>query len=115
MNSVVNRTGDDIPSKLDGYEVAKAYFGIVNQSLAATIGDEDMLAEIALGINEIIERNRIVQWVDNQDVQNKMRMEIEDWLFGFADQHNFGLDFELVDYILERCLEVAKHRRANVN
>lgn len=114
MNSVVNRTGDDIPSKLEGYDVAKAYFGIVSVSLAETFSDENLLAEIALEIDEIITRNLIVQWVDNQDVQNKMRTEIEDWLFGFAGQNNFGLNFELVDNILERCLEVAKHRKANV-
>jgi len=113
MNSVINRTGDDIPSRLDGHDVAKAYFGIVNQSLSGTFTDEGLLAEIALAIDEIINRNLIVQWVDNQDVQNKMRTEIEDWLFSLAGQHNLELDFEMVDDILERCIVVAKHRRAN--
>lgn len=114
MNSVVNRTGDEIPSKLDGHEIAKAYFGIVNQSLEEIISELELLVEIALAIDEIIEGNRIVQWSDNQDVQNKMRIEIEDWLFNFAEQQGFKLTFELIDNILERCIDVAKHRRANV-
>lgn len=114
MNSVVNRTGDEIPTQLDGHDIAKAYFGIVNKSLEAIAPDKDTLAEIALAIDEIIERNRIVQWGDNQDVKNKMSLEIEDWLFDLANQRNFELDFEAIDEINERCLNVAMVRRADV-
>jgi len=115
MNSVINRSGDDLPSVLAGHEVAKAYFGIANKSLAGIISDQDTLAEIALAVDEIIERNRIVQWVENQDVQNKMRMEIEDWLFDYAEHKEFDLDFEIVDDILDQCIDVAKVRRADVD
>ena len=115
MNSVVNRAGDNIPPSLDGHDVAKAYFGIVNQSLAGTISDQELLAEISLAVDEIIERNRIVQWVDNQDVQNKMRLEIEDWLFDYAEHKEFDLDFKIVDVILDQCIDVAKVRRADVS
>ncbi len=119
MNSVVNRTGDDIPEKLEGHEVAKAYYGIVLQKLSEYLPDdlarEDWLSEIALAINEIIEHNRIVQWVDNEDVINHMRIEIEDWLFNSVEQKSFTLDFEIVDDILDRCIDVAKVRRADVN
>lgn len=114
MNSVVNRTGDEIPTVLEGREVAKAYFGIVNQSLEKIISDDELLAEIAIEIDEIIERNRIVQWVDNEDVKNKMGLEIEDWLFDFAKQRSLEIDFKVIDDVLERCLDVAKHRRADV-
>jgi len=114
MNSVVNRTGDEIPSELDGQEIAKAYFGIVNQSLEKKVLDIGLLAESALAIDEIIERNRIVQWVDNEDVKNKMSLEIEDWLFEFAEQNNIELDFDAIDDIIERCLGVAMVRRSDV-
>ncbi len=114
MNSVINRTGDEIPSGLEGREIAKAYFGIVNQNLEEIIPDEETLAEIALAIDEIIERNRIVQWIDNEDVKNKMSIEIEDWLFEFADKHNFELNFGSIDEIIKRCVGVAMVRRADV-
>ena len=114
MNAVVNRTGDDIPTRLEGHDVAKAYYGIAAQSLEETLSEEELIADIALAVDEIIEQNRIVQWVDNMDVQNRMRIEIEDWLFDFAEQQGFSLDFESVDKILDRCIDVAKVRRANV-
>ena len=115
MESVANRTGDEIPERLAGHEIAKAYFGIVHEGFSGEGATADLLAEIALDIEGIIDGNRIVQWVDNPDVQNKMRMEIEDRLFDFAHQNGFKLDFEQVDVVLERCLEVAKHRRADVH
>ncbi|MHA1227217.1 MAG: type I restriction endonuclease subunit R [Candidatus Hodarchaeales archaeon] len=115
MNSVVNRTGDDIPLELDGKEVAKAYFGIVIQSLEEEISDKRLLAESAIAIDEIIERNRIVQWVDNEDIKNKMSLQIEDWLFEFADKNNIELEFDTIDDIIDRCLSVASVRRSDVD
>jgi len=119
MNSVVNRTGDDIPEVLEGREIAKAYFGIVSQSFTKDTPDDalvkEWLPEIAIAIDEIIERNRIVQWVDNEDVINRMRGKIEDWLFEYAGQKGFALDFDVVDDILDRCIDVAKVRRADVD
>ncbi|MCD4673328.1 MAG: DUF3387 domain-containing protein, partial [Anaerolineaceae bacterium] len=119
MNSVVNRTGDDIPEILEGREIAKAYYGIVLQSFTEDAPADspvlDWLPEIAIAIDEIVERNRIVQWVDNENVKNRMRIEIEDWLFDYASQKDFDLDFKIVDEILERCIDVAKVRRADVN
>lgn len=119
MNSVIHRTGDDIPRELNGHEVAKAYYGIVQESLVGVL-PEDALAkkwcvDIAMAIDEIIEHNRIVQWVENEDAKNKIRTEIEDCLFNFAEDKSFHLDFEDVDNILERCIDVAIVRRAHVD
>lgn len=116
MSSVVNRTGDDIPAVLNGNEVAKAYFGVVNESIRDKIDDnnqEGLLAEIALAIDEIIDQNCIVQWTENQDIQNRMLNEIEDWLFNFTEEKNIVLDFETIDDILESCLKIAKVRKIN--
>ena len=119
MNSVVNRTGDDIPGVLDGHEVAKAYYGIAQHYLSESISNDKLntenYAEIALAIDEIIDRNRIVQWVDNEDVKNKMSLEIEDWLFDFAAKKSVELDFEVLDSILKKCINVAIIRKAEVN
>ena len=119
MNSVVNRTGDDIPEKLEGHEVAKAYYGIVLQRFSEYSPDdllvEDWFSEIALAIDEIIERNRIVQWVENEDVINRMRIEIEDWLFDSIEKKSFALEFEIIDDILDLCIDVAKVRKADVD
>jgi type I restriction enzyme R subunit len=119
MNSVVNRTGDDIPDVLDGHEVAKAYYGIAQHYLSESIPNDKLnagnYAEIALAMDEIIDRNRIVQWADNEDVKNRMSLEIEDWLFDFAAKNKVELDFEVLDSILKKCINVAIIRKAEVN
>ncbi len=119
MNSVVNRTGDDIPATLNGHEVAKAYYGLTHQILSSSIRQDvlalDDYAEIALSIDKIIDQNRIVQWADNEDIKNHMSLEIEHWLFEYASQKGFDLEFDVVDQILEKCINVAILRRAEVD
>ena len=115
MDSVINRTGDEIPDVLAEQDVAKAYFGIINKSLGDITHDPDMSAQIALAVDKIIERNRIIQWVDNQDIKNKMSIQIEDWLFEYANQNHFELSFNKIDEIVESCIGVAILRRADVN
>lgn len=119
MESVANRTGDEIPETLDKNEVAKAYFGITKKYLweyfTSNEFNEDEIAEIALAICDIINRNRIVHWVENEDVKNRMRLEIEDWMFDFAKNKNIDLNFDMLDKILDDCIDVAKIRMAEMN
>ena len=115
MNAVLNRTGDHIPDKLQSHDVARAYFGSIKETLARfDKGDDefdDRLAEAALAIDEVIERNRIVNWTSDIDTQNRMRNEIEDLLFAFKDQTGIEITFEDMDAIMEQCLDIARVRR----
>ncbi len=115
MNAVLNRTGDHIPDKLQSHDVAKAYFGSIKETLARfDKGDDefdDRFADAALAIDEVIERNRIVNWTSDIDTQNRMRNEIEDLLFDFKDQTGIEITFEDMDAIMEQCLDIARVRR----
>ncbi len=115
MNAVLNRTGDHIPDKLQSHDVAKAYFGSIKETLARfDRGDDefdDRLADAALAIDEVIERNRIVNWTSDIDTQNRMRNEIEDLLFDFKDKEGIEITFEDMDAIMEQCLDIARVRR----
>ncbi len=117
MHAVRNRTGDDLPEALAGEDVAKAYFGIVNQQVSEAIGEEkaaqttSRLAEAAIAMDRIIDQHRIVRWTDNVDVQNRMKMAIEDHLFEMQEELGIELDFDTIDRILDKAIEVAKVRR----
>jgi len=115
MNAVLNRTGDHVPDKLQDHDVAKAYFGSIKETLVRfDKGDDefdDRLADAALAIDEVIERNRIVNWTSDIDTQNRMRNEIEDLLFDFKDQTGIEITFEDMDAIMEQCLDIARVRR----
>jgi type I restriction enzyme R subunit len=114
MESVVNRTGDELPSKLADAEVAKAFYGVIRPVLEGSAGpeSEDLSADAALAIDGIIRELRIVSWTNNVDRQNEMRTRIEDYLFELKDERGLALDFEGVDEIMEECLKIARLRYA---
>jgi type I restriction enzyme R subunit len=108
-----NRAGDDIPEQLRHHEVARAFYGVVRQALAPHANGKDLKsagADAALAIDEIIRREKIVNWTTNRDVQNRMKNEIEDYLFRLKEEQGVALTFEEIDGILERCLEIARVR-----
>jgi len=114
MNAVLNRTGDEIPDKLKAHDVAKAYFGSIRETLSRFCrrdSFDEVIAEAALAVDEIIERHRIVHWIHNVDIQNQMRNEIEDFLFDFKERTGYEITFDDIDAIMEQCLDIARVRR----
>ena len=114
MNSVINRTDDDIPETLRYKETAKAYYGVVREAME-NYGTESSCTtkaaeKTSLIIDEIIRRMRIVNWSTNADIQNQMRNKIEDCLFEIKNEYNIDLTFEEIDSIMDQCLDIAKAR-----
>lgn len=112
MQAVLNRTGDKIPAVLDGHDVAKAYFGVLKEVLNAFEIPDDLFAQTALQIDTAIDALRIVNWSQDIDVQNRMRIEIEDLLFEFKAQTSQDFGFDEIDALIEKCLDIARARRA---
>lgn len=114
VKQMVHRTDDDIPELLRHRDVAKAYYGCVSAVVAplctGPCRPADICAEAALAVEEVITRLRIVNWTGNTDVQNQMRIEIEDVLFDLKDRYEVVLSFGQMDEIIEECLKVAKVR-----
>jgi len=115
MSSVLNRTGDDVPEALANHDVAKAYYGSIKEVLSGHSGDGFDLAarsaEAGLEIERIIETRRKVNWTDDPDAVNRMRQDIEDYLFEFKERADINLSFEEIDRIMDECLDIAKVRR----
>lgn len=114
MSSVRDRTGDEMPPALHGREVAKAFFGVVQEVIERLpISDIDaptVSADMAVQIDDIIVSSRIVNWGMNADVQNQMRIKIEDRLFEIKERFQLPLTFEDMDVIIEQCLDIARVR-----
>jgi len=111
---VKNRTGDEIPPRLEHHDVAKAFYGILLDVFSkyedAGIDSREVGADAGLQIDEIIQNGRIVNWINNTDVQHRMEGAIEDYLFELKEQRGFDLSFEDIDCILEMCLDIARVR-----
>ncbi len=111
---VRNRTGDDIPPQLRDQQVAKAFYGVIREVFSKYAGHSfdpvAVSADAALRVDAIIQKNRIVNWINNPDIQNRMKGAVEDYLFELKEQHQFDLSFEDIDRILELCVDIARVR-----
>jgi len=113
MESVVNRTGDDVPDALKGRDAAKAFYGLGLESfekIPATADVKEICADLGIVIDDIIQKNIVIDWHSNIIVQNKIRQEIDDYLFSLKDKLSIDLPIEEHDNIIEKSLEIAKHR-----
>jgi type I restriction enzyme, R subunit len=115
-DKVRNRTGDEIPSELTHRDVAKAFFGVLNEVLVGYVreGFEPRAASTtaSMAIDDIIQQHRIVNWTRNADVQNRMLIALEEYLFELKEAHSIELSFEDIDRILDMVLEIARVRYA---
>ena len=111
---VKNRTGDDIPPKLLHRDAAKAFYGVLLEIFSSYTGNGfdpwETGADAGLYIDDIVQEHKIVNWVNNIDVQNRMKGAIEDYLFDLKEACGFNLSFEDIDRILDLCLDIARVR-----
>jgi len=120
MNAVLGRTGDSLPPALQGRDVAKAFYGVVNEVFeglemkedAVPYGTPNTAADMAVQIDEAIQKRVVVDWRTNPDVQNEMRNAIDDLLYEARAKNGLPLAAQDMDAIIERALDIAKSRYA---
>lgn len=112
---VVAREHDELPKKLDKNEDAQALYGVLKPFLQALDLDEpaceDVSADTALAIQEIIRRNWKVQFWDDADAQKKAVNDIDDFLYDeIKGRRGIALSTEQMDEIIEHSMQLARHR-----
>jgi type I restriction enzyme R subunit len=115
MNALINRDGDDFPAGLRHNEDARAFYGVVSEIVGRMPVEKEKSRELsataALEIDGIFRRNEVVDLWTNIDVQNRIRNDIDDYLYGVREKENIELDFDSMDKIIEESLEIARKRR----
>ena len=114
-DSVRNRDSDDFPDSIKKRENAKAYYGVINETLKQFSLEperaKDIAAQTALDINDIIEESKVIDWKTNTDVQNAMKNQIDDRLFDMKNNEGINLSFDDMDLIIESSINIAMARR----
>jgi len=114
---VVDRPVDEVPKEVRYDPAATAYYGLVRERLRRYEGDgstfERVGVEAATAIDRIIDERRVVNWTENDDVQNRMKTAIEDELFEIREKHHVPLSLEDIDALLDGVLNVARRRKAS--
>jgi type I restriction enzyme R subunit len=65
-------------------------------------------------MEEIIKRNVRVGWRTNTDDQNRMKNDLDDYLFDLQKQKGFSLNFSEMDGIIDAVIGIAIHRTDDV-
>jgi type I restriction enzyme, R subunit len=116
-NKVVKRQHDDIPRKLGNSSDAIAYYGILKpffktHQLEDSIC-EDISADTAISIQDILKKHWKVHFWDDEDAQKRTINEIDDFLYDeVKGKRGVELSLDQMDEIIERTMQVAKHRNA---
>ena len=103
---------EQVPEVLRTRDVAKSYYDVVRDQLssAGVILSEEAAAALAVRIDDLILQLRKVDWAEDTDVQNRMKIAIEDDVFALKQAKGFAIDFETVDRLLERLIDIARRR-----
>ena len=93
----------------------KAYYGEVHEVLEKYHIDgfepTEQAADAVLQTYRIAEERKCVDWTQNKDVQNRMKTDIEDYLFELQENQHIPLSLEDIDQILDRRIQIAHKRR----
>jgi type I restriction enzyme R subunit len=123
MDSIRNRSGDDIPQKLNNHEVAKAFYGItfdvikkvsedtlVVRDSSSSFDIKDISADISLKIDDVFKNNIVVDWTNKQDIKNRIFNQIEDILYSIKGRYNLSISTDDMDLIIEKSLSIGTKR-----
>ncbi|MBD1396756.1 HsdR family type I site-specific deoxyribonuclease [Pontibacter sp. JH31] len=121
MDAVLSHTDNEIPAPLQHKEIARAYFGLCQESLSEKIEEQAKRQEVsvatALAIDAIMNETILdqghpkIDWHKNKDLLGKLNIDIGDYLIDeVRDKHKVPLSFGEMDAIAEKCIEVAKIR-----
>jgi type I restriction enzyme R subunit len=106
------RAFEEVPEVLRARDVARSYYDVVRDQFgqAGVRLPEAKAAELAVTMDDIILAKRKVDWTDDVDVQNQMKIAIEDVLFALKAKEGLELDFATIDRVLDRVIDIARRR-----
>jgi type I restriction enzyme R subunit len=114
LDEMRGKAGSDLPDILAQRDEAKAYYGVIQEPMAAYsvpgITPEVFAAETAVKLDEIIREHKIRDWTRNQDIKNLMMNEVEDYLYSLKGRYELAMDLELIERITNQVLAIAERR-----
>jgi len=136
MDEVRGGHARDVPAVVRQSDLARAFFGSLKEQMglalagdnltglkaaetgpwqpdevpAGSLPNDDALAEAAVAMEQIIRRHAVVRWRDNMDAQNRMKNDLDDYLYALQQQHRLSLNFTQMDAIIDAVLRIARHR-----
>lgn len=111
---------DNVPESLNGNDTGVALYNLINDifkgTLQRTEGGPNVAAIMAEGIDGVIKsivfenEKPIIDWMNKSDIEGKIKIEIDDYLYELQPQLDIELPFALIDQLVEEGLKVARSK-----
>jgi type I restriction enzyme R subunit len=116
LHAVQTGRDADVPQKLYRYRDAPAYYGSIREPLGQYAVDDpdvemdDLMADVAIRLEEIIEERKIRDWTTNLDVQREIKRAMDEYLYSIKGRYDVPLTHGDIEVILDSVVEIAKQR-----
>ena len=71
---------------------------------------QDMFADIALEITNIVEKHSQVDWTDNKSIHDKIAQDIDDMFYEYKCEGKCKFSFDVIDKVIENVKTTALRR-----
>jgi len=119
-NDFKNRRQDGLPDELMGKDILIAFFNQANTILENALKSKDNKANLSLALTKgidatirsiIFDRGAlIIDWQNNTDLEGKLRIALDDFLFDSKQDMSLEMPNESIDQLIDECLKIAKVR-----
>jgi len=108
-------TSHHYPACIDNDSDAKAFYGSIQNIIAAAIKDvspetDEAMGRLAVEVKKSIANRAKVDWRFNVAVQKDMTQALDDLIWDFLEEHGIELPVEKIDLILEGLMTTAVRR-----
>ena len=116
LRAVQSGRDADTPQKLYRYRDAPAYYGAIRDPIVQyTVEDpavdmNELVADVAIRLEQIIEARKIRDWTTNPDVQRQIKRAMDEYLYSVKGRYDVPLTHGDIQVILDSVVEIAKQR-----
>lgn len=105
----------NIPNALIGNDTGIAIYNLITDIFKDVLSDKiEVATELAVGIDQVIRSvvyqndQLMVDWQNKPDIEGKIRIAIDDYIFDLKSKYDIDLSFDDIDQTVEEALKVAK-------
>lgn len=98
-----------------GNDTGIAIYNLITDIFKDVLSDKiEVATELALGIDQVIRSvvyqndQLMVDWQNKPDIEGKIRIAIDDYIFDLKSKYDIDLSFDDIDQTVEEALKVAK-------
>ena len=117
MTTIMNeyrsgKTEKVYPERIRNDVHSQAFFGIITTIIeeAKINTTEDILADLAANVTDLIKEYSKVDWSSNNDIHKKIQNAIDDLLYEYSDKYEWNLDFDTMDKLNDNIKTIALRR-----